>query len=724
MTTSTVHDLRRALCQHVLLHIGQPVRYGSATDLTLFLAVMPSGDGDSGTIFQTLTRPAHSFPFTPKDNLAQTLVALRTGAFGERGSLWQQAQTLPDPADDFDSWAAWVDAAVGDVPGSRGEPGVSLAQEFKILSAISHACAGEPKRLEDGFQLVLGDFPGVQRVIYTITSDGATKGVRGRSFFLQLMAECIARRILGEQQAMPITNALYIAGSKFLLLLPASAQVQKTATDINTQLLDTFEGDLSLVLASTHLPVEGITDHARFASDYQLLLDQEALQKTQPFHDLTQQPKLFEEFGVGSQYYCAISRREPGNENEIREAEKANAEKTNSWISWEQHAFVKLAEDLAKLDKVKGSKAVLVFTAEAPTSDTQLYPTLLHKLTGMACYLSERDSIAKGADSRVIALNRADFNHTGVRFIATRTPLATAEDAAWWNQRYPDEAIDTGDIRNFELLATGGPQEKGFARYGILRMDVDSLGAVFRERLGAATLTRRVALSTNLSRFFEVYVPRILQKVEHELTTDAHDRHNSLYLIYGGGDDLFVVGEWDLLPELAQQIHNLLHEYTSGALTISAGIEIVPARFPFYVAAEMAKESLDDRAKEARPGKNAICLFGEVFYWEAGADWELLRNWKDEFRAQAGNRDQSSLIRNILNIYDQWLNDCKRFGDAKLRFGPFIWRACYQLTRTVADKSAREALIKLVTENPRTAGVAARWADVERRTHERKKEGE
>ncbi len=54
-------------------------------------------------------------------------------------------------------------------------------------------CGPEPAPT---FSLVGGDIPGIQRTIYTITSKGAAKGLRGRSAFIQLLGDAVVRRVL------------------------------------------------------------------------------------------------------------------------------------------------------------------------------------------------------------------------------------------------------------------------------------------------------------------------------------------------------------------------------------------------------------------------------------------------------------------------------------------------------------------------------------------------
>ena len=76
---------------------------------------------------------------------------------------------------------------------------VTLAQA--IVPDLEQTELDQAKRY---FRLIGGDFSGVQRFIYTISSRGALKGLRGRSFFLELPHR--ARRGRIAQSARSATN--------------------------------------------------------------------------------------------------------------------------------------------------------------------------------------------------------------------------------------------------------------------------------------------------------------------------------------------------------------------------------------------------------------------------------------------------------------------------------------------------------------------------------------
>lgn len=715
-----IAQYRIALVNHVLRRLEYPLLKGAQTDLNPYLNLLPSGEGDSANIFNLL-------PGSRQIDRTSTLERFQRESFPKQQHL-RHGESLPSPVDHFDLWSALIETETRNHIGARREQGVSLFTEFKVLSALVHASRGNPDSLGTGFRLVRADFPGVQRVIYTIASDGATKGVRGRSFFLQLLAECMVRRLLNDLD-LPFSNALYIAGGRFLLLVPPDTDISPQAIKFNRALLELFEGDLSVTLSSAHLPARGLKETDDLQRTMNALRSEELRQKTQPFL-VAMKASLFEPYGVGSEFYCAISRREPKNQQEIQEA-RTSRDKDEPWISREHQSFERLAEDIGQLH----SESYLYF---APSSLTEIharatYSGLLHNITGWSAVLlsdkAEIEQIRQRQVGGLLKLNNSAFDSAredGFRFIATFTPHVTQADKEYI--RTKDRAhIPEGTIRPFELLTTRALKNNGFARLGMLRMDVDSLGDVFSGRkVGGAmfTLTRQIALSRAVSEFFEVYLPLLCAQIETEL-----QRKNSIYLLYAGGDDLFIVGEWDLMPQLAQIIHQLWHEYTDGKLTISAGIELVPQKFPFYVAANQAKTALDERAKayiprgESEPRKNAICFLNEVFGWGENEDWEHLLAFKNDLLDVTKHlKDQQTLIRNTAQIYARWRSDYIQYGDSYLKFGPFHWLTAYQFSRigsSVTNSNIKQKIKQIQTTlltDIRLGGVGARWAEFERRS--------
>jgi CRISPR-associated protein Cas10/Csm1 subtype III-A len=75
--------------------------------------------------------------------------------------------------------------------------------------------------------LVGGDISGIQKFIYTISSKGAARMLRGRSFYLQLLTEALLRYTLVEL-GLPYSNVIYSGGGHFYLTGTAFRQRENT----------------------------------------------------------------------------------------------------------------------------------------------------------------------------------------------------------------------------------------------------------------------------------------------------------------------------------------------------------------------------------------------------------------------------------------------------------------------------------------------------------------
>lgn len=226
----------------------------------------------------------------------------------------------------------------------------------------------------------------------------------------------------------------------------------------------------------------------------------------------------------------------------------------------------------------------------------------------------ERKLEKKGLLYRVYARNAS----------ATASLIGTRLWVGDYAAKEDGSTLDFGDLAK----RSGGKEEDtGIDRLGVLRADVDWLGAVFAAGLPTqyATFSRYAALSRSLSMFFTKGIVDICEKKlpagEKPFYLFGEKEGNRLvHVVYSGGDDLFLVGAWDDLLELSVDLRKAFAAYTNGMLSFSAGLGLFS---PTYPVIRMAEDSgaLEDRAKK-EPGKDSVALFGEseadvpVFSWE------------------------------------------------------------------------------------------------------------
>lgn len=123
-------------------------------------------------------------------------------------------------------------------------------------------------------------------------------------------------------------------------------------------------------------------------------------------------------------------------------------------------------------------------------------------------------------------------------------------------------------------LAGGRKDEKGIKRLGVLRADVDWLGAVFMAGIPGKyrTLSRSAALSRSLSMFFakiitDVCCKRLPSGQKPFYLFNEKPGNRLIHVVYAGGDDVFLVGAWDELLEMAVDLRESFRRYTNGKLS-------------------------------------------------------------------------------------------------------------------------------------------------------------
>lgn len=244
---------------------------------------------------------------------------------------------------------------------------------------------------------------------------------------------------------------------------------------------------------------------------------------------------------------------------------------------------------------------------------------------------------------------------------------------------------------------------------GVLRMDVDGLGARFIK--GFESMARYKDFSGKLDKFFDAESGNL-----HAIQEQFKEFLN---VVYAGGDDIFVVGRWDKVIDFADEVRTRFAIYCKDvlndtSLSISGGIAIVNAKYPIAKAAELAGEA-EDAAKKYRKEKNAFNMFGESVAWTT-EEFDYVKEKKLEMVALCSEPTNMprSILHKLMTFYDM-----KKRGEIS-----YIWNTAYFLKRFSADKKSddikgfcdkiqKELLGK--NDNYRLLALAARWAELELR---------
>jgi CRISPR-associated protein Csm1 len=569
--------------------------------------------------------------------------------------------------------------------------------------------------------LVKGDISGTQDFLYLLTSRGAARGLRGRSFYLQLLTEVVARWML-RQLKLPSTNLMYAGGGHFYLLVPFAnkSELNELRHSLSEKLWQAHRGDLSMTLAETTVaPVDFVSKEGGgngFAEKWQSVSEDAAARKARRWQEMGLQ-LLFtpHQEGATADEMCQICHGEwkPGmgrTEEGIRKCRRCAA-----------------FEDLGRELRQPAYLAHFVIE-EQPLPPVATWHDVLKAFGVDVRILSQGEKIQPPANAREAILERVDdtdFLSDKALEIGTAWNLPVAfgfrllADATPYDER-------KAQVADFDHLAESS---QGIHWLGVLRMDVDSLGEIFRNGLGDdATLSRIATLSGALRLFFEAWVPLICR--QHNQQGNA----GKVYLLYAGGDDLFVVGSWSALPEIAMRIRRDFHDYVGGKhVTISAGIAIQHDKYPLYRLANEAKHALDDRAKNLRPEKDAICFLEEAIAWEQMEQVEAWKNRLLEMLHPDNGKERVSraLLTRLMEISALYRANVA-VQRKRLRHGEITeqqyrslidhdrwrWRMAYHLSRFAQRYRSHEEALQHLQDALSQKGlitnihIAARWAEL------------
>lgn len=622
---------------------------------------------------------------------------------------------------------------------AAGETAVSLFDHSRVAAALA-PCYESATEAETAV-LISGDISGVQDFIYTLTARGAASGLRGRSLYLQLLTEAIAQFVLNELQ-MPPTSLIYAGGGHFFLVAPTAVAgalpvIQRRVSEI---LLTHHQGALYLALGSARLAAADFAP-GRFGAAWQLLSQDTSRAKRQRFSELSQKALLEELFtprgaGGGKELECRVCHTEVADASLLIEVE-GRADETGFPIY--KCPLCASLEDLG--ENLRAAEGLLVTAVGAEENGYGRWSDTLHALgfdvrtiqAGAAL-----PALAKGhSQPRLLVINDAAYTRWQAQaggqmpvlrhFLVNVTPHVTAEDVRTFRQDHPQAlAADVPRVDNVKPFDLLQQQARGIKRLGVLRMDVDDLGRIFAEGFGrGSSLVLTAALSSAMSLFFEGWVA--------ELAAQVDGGRHVVYSIYSGGDDLFIVAAWDVLPALAHRIAESLGRYAAGNphVHVSGGITLHGGKFPLYQAARAAEAALDQAKEHTGPAgsKNALTFLGRTLAW---VDFPIVQAEFDRLvgLVQPPGGAPRSLLQQLMRLdllYHKHEAQQLKAGKARsgtVFWGPWHWLSAYQLTRMAQQRERRQrelaqAILAIRDSLSGTnfghikqLGLSARWAEL------------
>jgi len=578
----------------------------------------------------------------------------------------------------------------------KHEPDISLFDHAKTTAAIAgclYHCKRAGESTDKEFLIVAGDISGIQNFIYRITKaqgeGGISKRLRGRSFYLLLLQEVIAKYII-ERAGLFTTNILFCGGGRFELLLPNTKEAQEILKDaireINRWLFDEYGGELGIVIESVETDRNGLGEYGSL-----LVQIDEKLSKAKKIKFNT----LFKD----SSFWC-----EEKETTNIKICKVCNISKVEDdkkpCERCELHK--KIGKELPKIKYLIYSSSKVDRLGNEPIQFGN-FGTVYMMPEGTSI---KEDWLKSDKILEIQKINDLSELITGFRFIGNTAPAAKEGFSIDDNSEDEDKKVDKDNVLSFEMIADASIGDK---RIGILKMDVDFLGLIFAIGLEDEKNPKRKSISriANLSRsmdmFFAGYLNKICDDVYKEWKNDVNnkwehkDKVNQIfYIVYSGGDDLLIVGPWSEMPKLAKKINDEFKGYTCNNpdINISAGIFFCKPKYPISLAAKAAGEQLETSKDK---GRMSITLFGDTVEW-ASSDricFDELLTFGEELYQYVNSSEQTQklprgFVHGLLRKHKQY-----RGGD-DYNFIPAI---IYQLARNVKNDELKNKLkTKLIND--------------------------
>ena len=524
-----------------------------------------------------------------------------------------------------------LEAVMSYVPSStaRGEAAdISLYDHQKLTGAIGAClydylranriddyrkyCYGSAQgklRESQTYLLVSADISGIQDFIYTIPSKGALKSLRGRSFYLEILLENVVDELLDALE-LSRCNLLYSGGGNCYLLLPNTDRtvkiLQQAERKFNNWLARHFGTRLYIALGwAVCCGKDFMADNYNSLGNVYRQARAQIAKAKHRRYEAEQLQELFDPFSL-------LNATEDGSrECSICHSSAVKlypyGESVDTLACGSCCGLRELGERLLKYD-------VLV-VMDAPVDGAGQYPLELPGLESKRLLYSMSQRNAEKYSEHICRIYTKNLMYTG-RHMATRL---------WMGDYITKIDGHTMELEELARLSGGDVDENAIDRLGVMRADVDNLGAAFMAGFPGhyATLGRSAALSRQLSLFFKRYVNVLCSgqvnglnendQAQFSLFQRYKEPQRRVHIIYSGGDDMFMVGAWDDLMELAVDIRRAFRRFTNGKLSFSAGIGLFDSKCPI---SEMARASgmLESAAKsypdKMSPQKDSIAMFG------------------------------------------------------------------------------------------------------------------
>ncbi len=625
---------------------------------------------------------------------------------------------------------------------------VALFEYLKLRASLAQCLMRvEQSEEQPDFPVLLfcADISGIQEFVYNIVRPKALKGLKGRSFYLQLLLDSLLQQLIDDPAIdISLAHVVYNSGGKMYLLLPNLKEVRDRLAEIkqelDQQMWDKHKERLAVHMAwlpfrytaANALEMEGKAEPLKGMGElWEALRRKTGQQKYQAFQGVmaAKYKELFVPITEGMDErsmesdkdlaqpkLCAITGDRIPNPDEKDEILNEKDHNLNSedpqapkiWVTKTVKAHTKLGYYLKNVihyntdlnGKAQGEVAVFTspnqirnqfkrakevtdeyFRQDPQSLDKVGLPSFSHSRVR---YLNDTDFLNKQDVIKKVKASSA----FGFSFYGGNEPAFQIDERGqpirWKGRNDRFEEKDTSQLAGQEGDEAKG---SGFHRLGVLRMDVDHLGRIFQEGLkNNPSLAAYATLSAQLDWFFGGYLNTLREQEQYR---------DWINILYSGGDDLFLFGKWDKCIKLAQEIRAAFKQFVAQrpGLTISGGLAMIEPKFPFSKGAEWAGLA-EKQAKLA--GKDAFHLLGQTVQWGKELDMVMVESERmhDFFQEKLLTKGFIYRLYALKRIKDRGQND-------------WIWLVVYTFSQFAGQVRQRD--LEKYLNDMKDAIFTSRW---------------
>ncbi|MBF0495665.1 MAG: type III-A CRISPR-associated protein Cas10/Csm1 [Deltaproteobacteria bacterium] len=522
----------------------------------------------------------------------------------------------------FDGLVSLLEKYTWCVPSStrNTSPDISLFDHSTSTASIAqslflfHLYNGGIPHLHDEtkkFVLLTGDLSGIQDYIFGRCRSnirGNSKLLRARSFFLQAVMRSVILNVQERFNVLSICRIMDLGG-KFILLLPHINHVLEGLNELDNEVQDWFSQKFKGMLTLNLDWSARLSQQDFFCDSFQEKLDlandklEAAKYKKTAKIFAGYSPIIennYDEFEDGNCALCGINIADAVTSKEYAQMEKVDVKMCADCGKQVTHLSTRIPKTNYLVYKSHGGISLfgyigLLFENKVPTdfNDVRHVDALVDGHGFNRVRLARR---LPQIDQKELLDNR-------------RKGLFNLADEECSEPKL-DQVETFMDIATKSNRDLGSDKLMGWPLLGFLKADVDNLGLLFSRGLNnRLSIARFCTMSRMLNLFFSDYLVHL-----------ADREFPDIYIIYAGGDHLFLIGPWNHVVEFAVTLRKKLDAFCcrNEDITLSAGVLATNPRLPMRLAAGLVESALEAAKgyNDSNRVKNSICLLGETVSWE------------------------------------------------------------------------------------------------------------